>query len=74
MLGGEDLSRAIPAAVQRAGDVFLFGTRVGDREVLRACFMHFDTSDHDVDRIIPAVLKANDELRAKCLARNPSPE
>ncbi|HUP75432.1 MAG TPA: aminotransferase class V-fold PLP-dependent enzyme [Acidimicrobiales bacterium] len=63
--GDDDLNRAIPAAVQRAGDVFLIGTRVGGREALRACFMHFDTSDHDVDRIIPAVIRAADELLAR---------
>ena len=62
--GDDDLNRAIPTAVQRAGDVFLIGARVGEKEALRACFMHFGTSNDDVDRIIPAVLRAADELLA----------
>ena len=33
--GDDELNRAIPAAVQQAGDVFLIGTRVGEREVPR---------------------------------------
>ena len=65
LAGDDDLNRAIPAAVQRAGDVFVIGTRVGAREVLRACFMHFSTTDDDVDRIVPAVLRAADELLAR---------
>ena len=65
VLGNDDLNRAIAVAVQRAGDVFLIGARVGGREVLRACFMHYGTSDTDVDRIIPAVLRAADEVLAR---------
>ncbi|MEO5840632.1 MAG: pyridoxal-dependent decarboxylase, partial [Acidimicrobiales bacterium] len=65
VLGDDDLNRAIPAVVQRAGEVFIIGTRFADREVLRACFMHFDTTIADVDRIIPAVLRAVDELLAR---------
>jgi glutamate/tyrosine decarboxylase-like PLP-dependent enzyme len=63
--GDDDLNRAIAVAVQRAGDVFLIGARVGGREVLRACFMHYGTSDTDVDRIIPAVLRAADDVLAR---------
>jgi glutamate/tyrosine decarboxylase-like PLP-dependent enzyme len=63
--GDDDLNRAIPAAMQREGEVFLIGTRIGEREALRACFMHFDTTAHDVDRIIPAVFRAADELLAR---------
>ncbi|MEO8697850.1 MAG: aminotransferase class V-fold PLP-dependent enzyme [Acidimicrobiales bacterium] len=64
-LGGDDLNRSIPAVVQRSGEVFIIGTRFADREVLRACFMHFGTTDADVDRIIPATLRAADELLAR---------
>jgi glutamate/tyrosine decarboxylase-like PLP-dependent enzyme len=64
LLGDDDLNGAIPTVVQRAGEVFLIGTRFANREVLRVCFMHFGTSDADVDRIIPAVLRAADELLA----------
>jgi glutamate/tyrosine decarboxylase-like PLP-dependent enzyme len=41
--------------VRRAGDVFLTGTRIGDREAMRACFLNHDTSEADVDRILPAI-------------------
>ena len=56
VLGDDDLNRALPVAVQHAGDVFVTGARVDGREVVRACFMHHGTTDDDVDRIVPAVL------------------
>jgi glutamate/tyrosine decarboxylase-like PLP-dependent enzyme len=56
LLGGDDVNRALPLAVQHAGDVFVTGARVDGREVVRACFMHHATTDDDVDRIVPAVL------------------
>jgi glutamate/tyrosine decarboxylase-like PLP-dependent enzyme len=54
----DDTNQRIPLIVQQAGDVFLTGTRVDGREAIRAAFMHYDTSDRDVDRIVPAVLAA----------------
>jgi glutamate/tyrosine decarboxylase-like PLP-dependent enzyme len=64
-LGDDDFNRAIPEVVQRAGEVFIIGTRFADREVLRACFMHFATTDVDVDRVVPAVLSAAEGLLAR---------
>ncbi len=61
--GGDELNGAIPTAVQQAGDVFLIGTRVNERETIRACFMHYGTTDADVDRIIPAVLQVAHDLQ-----------
>lgn len=61
--GGDDINRAIPAALDSLGDVFLRGTVVRGQEVLRACFMHPETTAGDVDRIVPAVLHAAGKLR-----------
>jgi glutamate/tyrosine decarboxylase-like PLP-dependent enzyme len=60
--GGDEVNRAIPGVVQSAGDVFLRGTVVHGAEALRACFMHHATTTDDVDRIVPAVLRAAHEL------------
>lgn len=63
--GGDDLNASIPGIVQLAGDVFLIGTRVHGSEAIRACFMHHETTDADVDRIVPAVLDARRDLEAQ---------
>lgn len=56
--GGDDVNRSIPPVLDRLGTVFLRGTVVQGREVLRACFMHHGTTPDDVDQIVPAVLDA----------------
>lgn len=59
--GADDAgNREIALRVQSQGDVFLISSKVAGREVIRACFMHFGTTDADVDRIVPAVLAAAD--------------
>ena len=63
--GGDDLNSSIPGIVQLAGDVFLIGTRVQGAEAIRACFMHHQTTDADVDRIVPAVVDARRTLEAQ---------
>jgi glutamate/tyrosine decarboxylase-like PLP-dependent enzyme len=60
--GDDALNRQIPALVQRAGSVFVTGARVDDREVVRACFMHPHTTDADIDRIVPEVMRAAETL------------
>ncbi len=57
-VAGDAMNGQIPLVVQREGDVFLMGTRLHGREVLRACFMGYATTEADVDRIVPAVLRA----------------
>ncbi|GHJ48791.1 amino acid decarboxylase [Catellatospora sp. TT07R-123] len=42
------LNRAIPAAVQRRGLAFLTGTRIADRESLRACLLNPATTTDDL--------------------------
>lgn len=56
--GDDEANKAIPVAVQREGDVFLIASRIGGREVIRACVMHHGTTEADVDAIVPAVLRA----------------
>jgi glutamate/tyrosine decarboxylase-like PLP-dependent enzyme len=54
----DELNRRLPETIQEMGEVFLTGARIGGREAIRACFMHYGTTDADVDRIVPAVLAA----------------
>lgn len=60
---GDDINRALPAALD-PDTIFLRGTVVQGREVLRACFMHHATTPDDVDRIVPAVIQAAHRLTA----------
>lgn len=53
----ETLNQAIPAALQRRGRVFLTGTRLSDAAALRACILHPDTTEADLDVLL-------DEIRA----------
>lgn len=61
---GDDVNRAIPDLVHGQGDMYLRGTVVHGQEALRVCFMHYGTTDDDVDRIIPAVLAAANQRLA----------
>jgi glutamate/tyrosine decarboxylase-like PLP-dependent enzyme len=71
--GGDELNRLLPDLVQQRGEVFLTGARVRGREAIRACFMHYGTTDADVDRIVPAVLAAAAAAREDPLAPPPPP-
>ena len=44
-------NHAIPLRLQAGGDVFLTGALVGGREATRACVMHEDTTEADIDRM-----------------------
>jgi aromatic-L-amino-acid decarboxylase len=57
------VNRAIPARVQRAGRAFLTGTRLGEVEALRACFLNPATTDADL-----AVLRDEVHAAARSLA------
>nr|WP_055502545.1 aminotransferase class V-fold PLP-dependent enzyme [Nonomuraea pusilla] len=54
--GLDALNRALPAALQRRGNAFLTGTRLGGRDALRACFLHPGTTEDDLTVLL-------DELR-----------
>lgn len=54
----DSLNSALPRAVQEQGRIFLSGTTLGGRPVLRACFVNFRTTERDVDEILDAVRAA----------------
>jgi glutamate/tyrosine decarboxylase-like PLP-dependent enzyme len=49
------LNRTILEAVQSAGDVFLTGTELDGRFVLRACIVNFRTRESDLDALLDAI-------------------
>ncbi|MCK2219209.1 pyridoxal-dependent decarboxylase [Actinomadura sp. ATCC 31491] len=60
--GLDALNRAIPFAVQARGNAFLTGTRLGGRDALRACFLHPDTTERDLEILLDEI-----RLAAKAL-------
>ncbi|MFG2074151.1 pyridoxal phosphate-dependent decarboxylase family protein [Nonomuraea maritima] len=56
------LNRAIPVAVQRRGNAFLTGTRLGGRDALRACFLHPDTTEDDLRVLLDEIRLAAKHL------------
>jgi len=51
----DDVNRALPAAVQRRGRVFLTGTRLGPTEALRACFLNPATGIGDLTVLLDEI-------------------
>ncbi|QYC41326.1 L-2,4-diaminobutyrate decarboxylase [Nonomuraea coxensis DSM 45129] len=51
----DGLNRAIPFAVQARGNTFLTGTRLGGRDALRACFLHPDTTERDLELLLDEI-------------------
>jgi aromatic-L-amino-acid/L-tryptophan decarboxylase len=59
----DELNRAIPLAVQRQGRAFITGTRLGDTEALRACFLSPATTDDDLAVLVQEIrIAAADSL------------
>lgn len=52
------LNRAVLDVVQQDGEVFLTGTDLRGRFVLRACIVNFRTTEDDVNRLLEAVRRA----------------
>jgi aromatic-L-amino-acid/L-tryptophan decarboxylase len=64
--GGADddrLNRQLLELVQREGDVFLTGTELAGRFVLRACIVNFRTAEKDLEALIEAVRRAGVRVR-----------
>jgi len=59
------LNRSILDAVQDAGQVFLTGTELQGRFVLRACIVNFRTRESDLDALLDAVRSAGPGCRAR---------
>jgi aromatic-L-amino-acid decarboxylase len=56
------LNRSVLEAIQQAGDVFLTGTELVGRFVLRACIVNFRTTETDVDALVTAIRSAGQRL------------
>jgi glutamate/tyrosine decarboxylase-like PLP-dependent enzyme len=54
----DNLNSILPRAIQEQGRVFLSGTVLRGRPVLRCCFVNFNTTEQDVDEILDAVRAA----------------
>ena len=59
------LNRSILDAVQAAGQVFLTGTELQGRFVLRACIVNFRTRESDLDALLDAIRSAEPGCRAR---------
>ena len=57
------LNRKLLDVLQSDGDVFLTGTELAGRFVLRACIVNFRTTEQDVEALIEAVLTAGKRVR-----------
>ena len=55
-------NRRVLERVQTAGDVFLTGTELAGRFVLRACIVNFRTTETDLDVLLDAVRIAGDNV------------
>ncbi|MER6945073.1 aminotransferase class V-fold PLP-dependent enzyme [Nonomuraea sp. NPDC000554] len=60
--GLDALNRAIPAAVQRRGNAFLTGTRLGGTDALRTCILHPDTTEGDLAVLLDEIRAAAKDL------------
>lgn len=49
------LNDTLPASIQRDGRIFMTGSRIGGRPVLRACFVNFRTPDSEPERILEVI-------------------
>jgi glutamate/tyrosine decarboxylase-like PLP-dependent enzyme len=62
--GSDRLNAAILKRVVERGRVYLSNATLGERFVLRACFVNHRTTEADVAQIVPEVLAAADEVLA----------
>jgi glutamate/tyrosine decarboxylase-like PLP-dependent enzyme len=60
---GARLNRQLLELVQRDGEVFLTGTELAGRFVLRACIVNFRTTEQDLDVLIEAVRRAGERVQ-----------
>jgi glutamate/tyrosine decarboxylase-like PLP-dependent enzyme len=51
----DGLNRRVLEGVQREGRVFLTGTELDGRFVLRACIVNFKTTEADLDALVEAI-------------------
>jgi glutamate/tyrosine decarboxylase-like PLP-dependent enzyme len=58
------LNRRLLEIVHREGDVFLTGTELSGRFVLRACIVNFRTTEPDVEVLVNVVRRAGERILA----------
>jgi len=56
------LNRALLDAVQQDGEVFLTGTELAGRFVLRACIVNFRTTEDDVRRLLAVIRRTGQRV------------
>lgn len=65
----DTLNRRVVEQVQREGEVFLSGTTLQGRFVLRACVLHPETSLADVSALVNAIRQAGNSLTTLSVAK-----
>jgi aromatic-L-amino-acid/L-tryptophan decarboxylase len=60
----DDLNKAIMQEVQAGGEAFLTNAAVRGRFALRACVLHYGTTEDDVDALLAAVRRTGRRLAA----------
>jgi aromatic-L-amino-acid/L-tryptophan decarboxylase len=58
------LNKAVMETLQAEGQAFLTGTMVGGRFALRACVLHYDTTEEDVRALVDLVRRTGARLAA----------
>ena len=58
------LNKALVEAVQAGGETFLTATVVRGRFALRACVLHYDTTEADIRTLVDTVRRAGARLAA----------
>lgn len=69
---GDRLNRRLLELVQSDGDVFLTGTELAGRFVLRACIVNFRTTEQDLEALIEAVRLAGERVREQDTPSGPA--
>jgi aromatic-L-amino-acid/L-tryptophan decarboxylase len=59
----EGLNRALLPILQEKGEAFLTGTELNGIFALRACIVNFRTAEHDLDRLLEAIVEAGIKVR-----------
>ncbi|HEY7184979.1 MAG TPA: pyridoxal-dependent decarboxylase [Vicinamibacterales bacterium] len=59
----DHVNRTLLDAVQQEGEVFLTGTELSGRFVLRACIVNFRTAETDVERLVNVVRRAGQRVK-----------
>jgi len=68
---GDRLNRRLLELVQSDGEVFLTGTELAGRFVLRACIVNFRTTEQDLEALIETVRMAGERVREQDTASGP---